>query len=209
MTGNNLAGVPDNQALRASIHKKRGALSNNEIAHASERACKLLGDSSLTQNKQHIAFYYSYGGEINPKPLLSKALSMGKHCYLPVLRQDGTNQLDFAAFQPGCELKPNRYGIPEPAHKPGELIRAQQLELVLLPLTSYDLQGNRVGMGKGYYDRTFAFLKNQKRPGRPLLIGLAYSFQQVSKLTPQNWDIPLDGIVNEQRLTLFTSAQKT
>lgn len=201
--------TPDIQSLRVKIRKKRSALSSHRTSQASTQICRLIIDANLIRDKKHIAFYYPHGGEIDPGLLLAQALKMNKHCYLPVLHQDGSNQLGFVPFQPGCELKPNRYGIPEPAHKPGELISAQQLELVLLPLTGYDLQGNRVGMGKGYYDRTFAFLKNRERPGKPLLIGLAYSFQQVSKLTPQNWDIPLDGIVNEQHLTLFTSAQKT
>lgn len=200
--------MSDSQALRTHLRQRRDSLKNDEITRASAQVCEQLGNSALIHNQQHIAFYYAQGGEINPEALLLQALEIGKHCYLPVLHQDGSHRLTFALFQPGRKLRPNRYGIPEPVCKSDELIEAEQLDLALLPLVAYDPQGNRIGMGKGYYDRTFSFLKEQQRPGRPLLIGLAHSFQQVLELTPQSWDIALDGIVNECHLTLFTPGGK-
>ena len=201
--------MSDSQALRTHLRQRRDSLKNDEITRASAQVCERLGNSSLIRNKQHIAFYYAQGGEINPDALLLRALEMGQHCYLPVLHQDGSNRLKFAPFQLDRKLRPNRYGIPEPVCNPDELIEAQQLDLVLLPLVAYDPAGNRVGMGKGYYDRTFSFLKTRQRPGRPLLIGLAHSFQQTPQLTPHSWDVSLDAIVNEHQLTLFTPAGKT
>lgn len=202
-------GMSNSQDLRTHLRQRRDSLKNDEIAWASAQACKQLGNSTLIHNQQHIAFYYAHGGEINPDALLSQLLEIGKHCYLPVLHQDGSNRLKFAPMLPGRKLRPNRYGIPEPVCQSDELIEARQLDLALLPLVAYDPRGNRVGMGKGYYDRTFSFLKEQQRPGRPLLIGLAHSFQQVPQLTPQRWDIALDGIANEHHLTLFTCGEET
>ena len=72
------------------------------------------------------------------------------------------------------------------------------LDLVLLPLVAFDANGNRMGMGGGYYDRTFSFKsRGQSIPG-PKLIGLAHELQRVDRLPVENWDIPLAGIISDQ-----------
>ncbi len=80
-------------------------------------------------------------------------------------------------------------------------MHAQELDLVFLPLVAFDRVGHRVGMGGGYYDRTFAFV--QQMHHKPILIGLAYEMQQVDGLPFCTWDIPLDGVLTEKQLRLF------
>lgn len=94
----------------------------------------------------------------------------------------------------------NQYGIKEPCLRTNKTILSKQLNLVLLPLVAFDAQGNRMGMGGGYYDRTFAF-KNQhqnKIGTKPKLLGLAHECQQVEQLPIESWDIPLQGILTDQ-----------
>jgi 5-formyltetrahydrofolate cyclo-ligase len=74
----------------------------------------------------------------------------------------------------------------------------QQLDAVIVPLLGFDNNGNRLGMGGGYYDRSFAFRKQRRAWRRPLLIGVAYSFQQVDAIQTEPWDIPLDAVITEQ-----------
>jgi 5-formyltetrahydrofolate cyclo-ligase len=71
---------------------------------------------------------------------------------------------------------------------------------VLLPLVAFDPQGGRLGMGGGYYDRTFAFLNGQKGGQKPKLIGLAHHFQQIPKLPIESWDVPLNAIVTDEQV---------
>ena len=66
-----------------------------------------------------------------------------------------------------------------------------------MPLVGFDRLGNRLGMGGGFYDRTFAFTAKNSSPS-PKLIGLAYSFQELQAIKPQPWDIPVSGIVTEK-----------
>ena len=72
-----------------------------------------------------------------------------------------------------------------------------------MPLVAFDMRGNRLGMGGGYYDRTFAYLLNRRRWRRPILIGVAYEFQGVDSLTTRPWDIPLHGVATEAGLRIF------
>jgi len=78
------------------------------------------------------------------------------------------------------------------------------LDIVFVPLVAFDEKCHRIGMGVGYYDRTFNFkLANQKQP--PMLIGLAYEFQKVPSISPQSWDVPVDAVVSEKQLYVSQS----
>jgi 5-formyltetrahydrofolate cyclo-ligase len=107
----------------------------------------------------------------------------------------GGPRLDFRLFKKGQKLIRNNIGIPEPARK--FTCKPFALSLVLLPLVAFDSEGNRLGMGKGYYDRTFAFLRRSVRQ-RPALLGLAHECQKVDELEIAWWDVPLDGVVTDE-----------
>jgi 5-formyltetrahydrofolate cyclo-ligase len=72
----------------------------------------------------------------------------------------------------------------------------RKLDVVLLPLVAFDRRGNRLGMGGGFYDRTFA-PRGRGRVSAPRLIGLAHGFQQVAELVDQPWDVPLRGVLTD------------
>jgi len=97
-------------------------------------------------------------------------------------------------------LHPNRYGIPEPECAPAALITAEQVDVVLLPLVAFHRAGHRLGMGAGYYDRSFAFLRSRARPASPVLVGIGYSFQEVAAMPALDHDVPLDFIATEKEL---------
>lgn len=118
----------------------------------------------------------------------------GKKCYLPVLSSSTEKLLQFAEYTPNTQLAPNRYDILEP--QAAKTIAPEQLDLVIMPLVAFDDWGNRLGMGGGYYDKTFAFLREEKNK-MPVLIGLAYAMQEVSTLPADEWDVPLRGILTE------------
>lgn len=106
--------------------------------------------------------------------------------------------MTFVEISPDTELLGNRYGIQEPVS--GETVGARELDIVLLPLLGFDICGNRIGMGGGYYDRAFSFLKNRECYLRPKLIGLAYASQRLDEISPSPWDIPLFRVVTESQL---------
>lgn len=127
---------------------------------------------------------------------------MNKTCYLPILDTLGANKLWFAPFTRCSKLKYNRFGIPEPQVPKRHWVRAQSLNLVLTPLVAFDMQGNRLGMGGGFYDRTLAFLNRRQYWFKPQVIGIGYDFQKTTGLIRQSWDVPLDGVVTPDNLYL-------
>ncbi len=110
------------------------------------------------------------------------------------------NLLHFVAYQENDALRANRFGISEPAER-RRLFQAENLDLVLMPMSGFDRLGNRLGSGGGYYDRTFSFVK--KNPGIPLLIGVGFVLQEVDSVPHDAWDIMLDGVLTEKELLLF------
>jgi len=108
--------------------------------------------------------------------------------------------MHFAKYSNGQTLSKNRFGIPEPSRKVSGALPTFLLSTVLVPLVAFDLEGNRLGMGGGFYDRLF----DRKRVKRkPRLIGIAYEFQRVSHLPTESWDIPLDGVITEKSFYRF------
>lgn len=138
---------------------------------------------------QHIAFYQAFQGEISPQPAIEQLLAQGRQIYLPVLHPFSKHQLLFIAYQSPRDLHPNRFGILEPRLDVRSVLPLEQLEMLFLPLLACDKQGNRLGMGGGFYDRTLAQIPNVAS------VGLAHRCQQVEQLPIESWDMPLKHII--------------
>lgn len=130
------------------------------------------------------------------------ALRDGKRCYVPVLHPWQPGKMLFVPFTGRERMKTNRWGIAEPPFHAQRSLRAQQFDLVMMPLVAFDDQGHRLGMGKGFYDRAFAF--RQQRAGRPFLLGLAHECQRSKIPLPVNhWDVDLDAVATAARIRDF------
>jgi len=187
--------------LRQQIREKRRALSDGEREQAAFLLCERIASSRDYQQSKHIAFYLSNDGEMDLGLLIEHAWQQGKHCYLPVLAEPNTQRLWFIPFTPETKLKPNRFGIPEPVHShSSRILKTLSLDLILMPLVAFDEQGNRMGMGGGFYDRTLAFLRQRKYWHKPNLLGIAYEFQKQKQLQNNPWDIPLQAVATEKHI---------
>jgi 5-formyltetrahydrofolate cyclo-ligase len=190
--------MPDHRALRQTIRARRRAVMPDEARRCALQLARVLRRSRLVRSSQRIAAYVAADGEMDPQYLIEDLWALGKAVYLPVLVPFTRNRLWFARYTSDTRLVINRFGIPEPDR--AELIRANALDLVLTPLVAFDHSGHRIGMGGGFYDRSFAFLRTRRHWRKPRLLGIAYSFQQQSAITAAPWDVPLDAIATEDGL---------
>ncbi len=152
---------------------------------------------------RRIAFFWPNDGEIDLTRALVKSLANHKQCYLPVLYRGGENRLLFGRFKVGATLRLNRFGIPEPNLARDGWLFARQLDLILTPLVAFDDQGNRIGMGGGFYDRSLCQLNLPGIWQRPYVLGVAHEFQHLEHIGRNAWDVPLRGAVTDQRIYQF------
>lgn len=171
------------------------------VAHrmqAAEAIANQLGNLSEWNAANYIAGYWACGGEV-PLHIVQMRTQAPKIWCLPVVQSDNT--LKFAPWRSGDDLVSNHFGIPEPDIAPTSALDAASMSIVLLPLLAYTRNGQRLGMGGGYYDRSFAFRNSDTK--LPLLVGVAYSCQEVESLPSEAWDIKLDLLINEHEVVSF------
>ncbi len=187
--------VEHRKATRARMRRRRRSVKPDDAAAAARSLCDRLTACDFYRAARHIAAYVANDGEIDTRPVIEAAWRDGKSVYLPVLQPGST--LAFARHTDAAPLRENRYGIPEP--RTGDTIATGALDVVLVPLVAFDDELFRIGMGGGYYDRTFAALR-QPGVSRPRLVGLAFEFQRVESITPATWDVPLWRVVTDAGL---------
>lgn len=181
---------PKEQIRARCIHlRKQIPLANQEIA--SQKVSERIIQLEEYRAAQHIALYQAVRGEINLTLLWHHATLEGKCCYFPVIDQ---KQLFFLPATPASPFKKNQFGIKEPDGLVQTAISLKRLDLVLMPLVAFDPLGTRIGMGAGFYDRTFAHEKPD------FLMGVAYEFQCHNFIEPDAWDIALNAVVTEKKV---------
>ncbi len=208
--------------LRRHMLGLRSALTDQQCQIMAQSMVQPLIQSDVLKDAQYVAVYWSMGHEIGTHAIIERLWHLGKHCYLPIVSDDMAcsvqkkdRYLHFVHYQSNMSLRKNRYGIPEP-----EVLQYhpwQHLDIVLLPLLAFDPFGNRLGRGKGYYDATFqdllsapqaqhqATAAQQAIPAqKPMLIGLAYAFQQVPLIPVDPWDVKLHAVLTEKEW-IFTA----
>jgi len=186
-------------SLRDTLKSQRATLSVDTQKEKSNQIIDYISSSDVFINAKRVAFYHAVRGEADPASINSQP-DLDKQFFLPVLT---AQSLLFAPVDTHSKYSHNKFSIPEPICKTEELVSADTLDLVLVPLLGFDKCGNRLGMGGGFYDRSFAFKKKNEAP--PLLMGVAYDFQMVKKITTEPWDVKLDMIATENGLATFKS----
>jgi 5-formyltetrahydrofolate cyclo-ligase len=186
------AADPKLRQLRQQLRAKRRALPDEIRAQADRAIHAHIKSLPEYRRARRIALYLAFDGEPSLAPLVDAARRHRKQLYVPVLHG---MTMTFAELEHGAKLAANFFGIMEP--KVGPKIDARDLDLVLTPLVAFDDRGVRLGIGRGYYDRAFKFLRHRSHWRRPKLLGVAYELQRVAPLTPSSWDVPLWGVVTE------------
>ena len=184
----------DRKLLRRELRQRRRDIpAAQRIAAAESLATRLLALPFLPGSGD-VAGYWAMDGEIALHVLQMRLPPPLRYC-LPVLCGD---RLRFAPWRPGDPLTTNRFGIPEPEADEATLLEPAAMALVLVPLVGFDARGQRLGMGGGWYDRSFAFRNEAGARRPPWLVGTGFGLQQVEALEPEPWDVALDAICTER-----------
>ncbi|MBV1787891.1 5-formyltetrahydrofolate cyclo-ligase [Marinobacterium sp. D7] len=186
------------RSLRQQMRRARRALTPAQQRSAAHNLLGQVRHRLWFLKARHVALYLPNDGEIDPSPLIQLCWKMKKRVYLPVLHPIRHNRLWFLPYTPSTRMCRNRFRILEPKLKYHPRRPGWAMDLVMLPLVAFDAAGNRMGMGGGFYDRTFSYKFAEKGIKGARLIGLAHDFQRVGELPVQPWDVPLFGIVTDR-----------
>lgn len=175
------------QTIRQQIRAKRRAISSEQQGNAANALTERVLSQPQIAAAQIFSAYLSFDGEIDTMPLINQLWQRGKTVVLPLLHPFSQGHLLFQRYQPDTEIHRNQQGTLEPKLKVTEIVPLAQLDILFIPLVAFDRQGQRLGMGGGFYDRT---LQNWQRHNL-LPIGLAHDCQCIPDLPVEAWDIPL------------------
>ncbi|MGH8228983.1 MAG: 5-formyltetrahydrofolate cyclo-ligase [Steroidobacteraceae bacterium] len=183
----------DRKALRKELRARRRAIPPEVRARLERRVAQHVEHHVHLHPGQRIALYAPLAEELDVAPIARVARRHGALIYLPRITDRHRKRMRFVR-DGGVAIR-NRLGILEPPLAGG--IETRRLDLVFVPLVGFDAAGMRLGMGAGYYDRAFAFLRRRVSWRRPKLIGVAFAAQRVAVIDGAAHDVRLDAVVTE------------
>ncbi|WP_323644137.1 5-formyltetrahydrofolate cyclo-ligase [Pectobacterium versatile] len=185
------------QQIRQAVRQQRRLLTPEQQSRFAQQASERVMAHPKIIRADSVAVFLSFDGELDTHPLIQQLWQREKRVYLPVLHPFRSGHLLFLRYTPDTELVRNRLKIMEPRLDVCQVLPLPQLDVLLTPLVAFDHQGQRLGMGGGFYDRTLQYRNYTSRGPYP--IGLAHDCQQVDALPVESWDIPLPEIITPSR----------
>lgn len=183
-----------NSILRSSALQARRSMSDHDRQTANQIINKKVVRSREFLAAKTVGLYLPMHDEVDPSEIIERAWRANKRVFCPVIDKNG--KMNYHHLGRNTLLSQNDFGIWEPANN--KIIAARQLDLVITPLVAFDKNLNRIGMGGGYFDRHFSFLRHRQNWLRPKLIGVAFACQEVDKIDPNPWDIRLYSVTTEK-----------
>lgn len=179
------------RTLRQQLLARRRALAATERESASADIQRTLVAFPAFAAARVVALYAAIENEVETEEIFRAALSLGKEVLFPAVNGD---ILVFHRVTARNELHAGAYGIPEPT--PACPVRdPRAADLLVIPAVGFDLSGQRLGYGKGYYDKTLHSLEGSGR-----LVGIAYDFQLVDAIAGEPHDVRMDVIITDKRV---------
>lgn len=168
--------------------RRRREYDENLARADARKVCERIAGHPWWSRADCVMLYMPIRGEVNVRPLMELALEQGKRVVLPRCKENSYLSLHFVA-RPDEELCAGSFGILEPQT---DLAQAdpRRLQFIVAPGLAFDRLGNRIGYGKGYYDRLLAAL-----PIGCHIVAAAYDFQLITALPPAPHDRPMDAVV--------------
>ncbi len=195
----------ERQRLRNLMRQRRRALSGSAQQRAANQLVQRLLNYRPLQQANTVAVFISREGEIDTTPLINALWHQNKQVYLPLLHPFCPGYLLFQHYTPRTQLTADRLNILTPTLDVRTVIPLEQLEMMMVPLVAFDNQGQRLGMGGGYYDRTLA----QRSTKTIQVIGLAHRCQHLRHLPAADWDIPLPTIITPDQIWCWPKNSST
>ncbi len=182
--------------VRNHYRQLRQALTTEAQVHAAQQCLTICQKEKVFDSIHTVACYLANDGELDPSYIIEYCWQQQIQVLLPILDPVRAGYLCFMPYERNTPMIVNKYGIAEPEYQAKKVVAVADIELIFTPLVAFDANGNRMGMGGGYYDRTLADLKNSSNTR---LVGLAHNCQQAESLPVSSWDVPISAIATDRQ----------
>ncbi|MEN8265303.1 MAG: 5-formyltetrahydrofolate cyclo-ligase [Nitrospirota bacterium] len=186
--------------LREKLLKKRDSIPHDLKAQKESEIEQKLFDLDIFKKAACLLMYVSFRSEVDTRRYLDDVLKTGKVLVLPLVdtRHKG---LKLYKINATSELSPGYMGIPEPAARESRRVTIKEIDLVVIPGTGFDINGNRLGYGGGYYDRLLSYESKQLAKVEHIpTVALAFEEQIGEEIPAEPHDIQVDMIITDKRL---------
>jgi len=178
-----------NEARQGALCVRNG-MTEQERKYNSSVICRKIKGLDEFKKAKTIMAYYPTNSEVDITQIFNVCKDMDKRICLPVVL-DGDGQMDVALYDENSSLLADRFGILYPHD--AEKVKKSDIDFVIVPMVAFDGNLNRIGYGRGYYDRFLAGTHAYK-------LGVAFSCQQVSEIIKDINDIKMDKIITEKNI---------
>lgn len=175
------------QSLRKEITLLKHTYEEDDLHNFSKQIFQKIEQTQEFINAKCILAYYSFPGEVVTHGFIEEYVNK-KKIILPVVQKD---RLVLKAYTNADDLKLSAFGIPEPTGE--EFLDYDQIDLAIIPGMVFDRSLNRIGRGKGYYDRLLPKL-------RSYFMGICYSFQLKNEIPVEAHDIPMNCVISQNEI---------
>jgi len=183
------------EEIRRKIIKKRLSLSSEYIKNISEQVCINLAETVEYIDSQNIMFYVATRSEVQTEEMIKISVNVGKNIFVPIILTECINLAPSTIYDFDNELEKGEKGILEPKKEYYRLFPPEDIDLIIVPGVAFDLSGNRIGRGFGYYDNFLRKIGTSTK-----IIALAFEMQIVEKIPNDKNDIPVHKIITEKRI---------
>jgi len=173
--------------IRSKIISRLKIQEEEERNHKSRLITGKLLRNKFFKKAKIVMFYIAFGGEVNTVEMIREAQKIGKVICVPICKKD-KEIMQPAILENNAKLKKGPYGVYEPATE--NLVKPEDLDLIIVPGLAFDRKGNRLGRGKGYYDRFLGSLSNKTHS-----IGLAFDFQILPLIPTTIFDVSVKQLI--------------
>ncbi len=184
----------EKERLRRRVLQLRDQQSSVELETKSRRIMDAVVGLPEYRKSRVVASYVDKDSEVRTRPLIRKALTSRKRVLVPIVDKENRDLL-YSEIKGLDELGPGAYEIPEPKPRFRKIRELESAGIVVVPGIAWDLDGYRLGWGKGYFDTVL-----KRLPDKSVSVGLAFDLQIVDRVPRAQFDLPVDIIVTESRV---------
>lgn len=183
------------EEIRRDILEKRHSLSKDYIKNKSKKIFLKLAETVEYINSRNIMFYVATRSEVQTEEMIKMSIEMGKNVFVPIILPECLNLAPSKILDFDVELEKGKKGILEPKKEYYRLFSPENIDLIIVPGVAFDLSGNRIGRGFGYYDNFLIKVRSSTK-----ITALAFEIQIVEKIISKKNDIPVHKIITEKRI---------